>query len=84
MLFRSLRKHIIAITPESPACDILKEYSGAIIIDPLNKEKIIIECSRLIQKWKNKSLSNINDDIEKHSRMVKTKELCSLFERIIN
>lgn len=82
--YMALQKHIISIIPEGSTYDILSEYSGSIIVDPLDKEKITLEFQRLVEQWKAGSLRTINDNVEKHSRETRTKELCSLFDRLLN
>lgn len=81
--YMAFRKPIIAIVPNGSAGDILKEYSGSLIIHPLDKENISIKCQELINKWQSKCLDTINDNIEKHTREMKTKTLCSVLDGIL-
>ena len=80
--YMALRKHIIAVIPAGSAGDILKRYSGSIIIDPLDKKAIARNVQELYARWVTKSLPAIEDDVVEHSRDSKAKELCALFNTL--
>ncbi|NOY49705.1 MAG: glycosyltransferase family 4 protein [Chlorobi bacterium] len=80
----ALKKHIIAIVPNGSTTQILRQYSGSIIVNPAKKTEISNVCDDLVGKWKKGELLPIDEDVSIHSREAKTEALCKVFDRVLN
>lgn len=81
--YMAMRKHILAVIPEGATSRILNEYSGSIMAAPEDAGKIAAGIRELFLKWSSRANMNIDEDVSRHTRETKAKELCSIFDRIL-
>lgn len=80
----AMRRRIIAVVPDGSTSEILEGYSGSTIVSPADAVRIAEKCQSLLEAWKKGGLKAVDDDLEKYTRDVKTRALCSVFDRILS
>lgn len=81
--YMALGKHILAVVPAGDTSSILKDYPGAMILDPEREVEISTGLAGMISKKASTGLPDVRVDMNEHTRDSKTRKLCEVFDRVV-